>query len=492
MKKTKGDIMKKFLKAMIALCLVVSCMFVLSACGEKTGDGTKNYANKVAGKYSNTSFFTASSVVSKKNITAIDIKEDGKFEFSITEISDVSKEATVIKGTMVFDENKNVVEVTFDNFAESFDNIEYYFGNKLPENEDYNDMPDMYNSLEKVYAALFENCFSFNDSYAVFCLGTEIKVMYKENAKKLADNSVLRVFTEKEYVEFGQILNMSKLNAKYEADYYFVKNEAFDISDQTIKSTFIEELEDVTYGIVTDYLGNGELDNLDITDIEGFDLTTVGTKIATIKYMDKTTEVSKQVSYKVVESKDDVPMNQIKEFELTKYGNRVSGLVYINQSESLYEKGYKLRYNTFGELSPKYIALTVENCTGDNKVVTVTGFDNAKTGYQVASFEYRGKTYKQAFFVFNESVDPIDQIRKPLDCKVQIDKTENTMTILNPTLTIEKKSGATETVTINKDWAINLNSLQNYEDGDWIIFEYNYTFDGQPYTYWFSINVVIK
>ena len=255
-----------------------------------------------------------------------------------------------------------------------------------------------------------------------------------------------------------------------------------------MKKDLIDILSEETVVIKTDYYGNAEFGGLEITDVEGFDLTTAGSKTATIKYMNQTTEVSKQVSYIVVESEEDLPRNQVKDFEL--YNS--NKIIYLNQADSLYKQGYRLEYNTFGDSSSKYVDINETNCIGANKVVNVTGYDNTKVGYQVVSFEYRGKVYKQAFFIYNETVDPIKNISKVDECRVEISRPENTVRIVNPELTISRMSGATEKATLTMDWAINKKNLQDYKDGDQILFEYKYNLEGKEYSYLLGVRVVIN
>lgn len=158
----------------------------------------------------------------------------------------------------------------------------------------------------------------------------------------------------------------------------------------------------------------------------------------------------------------------------------------------MYKQGYRLEYNTFGDSSSKYVDINETNCIGDNKIVTVTGYDTTKAGYQVVSFEYRGKVYKQAFFLYNETVDPIKSISKVYECRVEITRPENTVRIVIPELTISRMSGATEKATLTMDWAINKKNLQDYKDGDQIMFAYKYNLDGREYSYLISVRVVIN
>ncbi len=488
-KNKNGGIMKKFLNAMLALCLIVSCMFVLTACGGDDGSG-KNYADAVAGKYSGTVYDIYSSSSSEKNTTVLDIKADGKFTLTMTTVRDVLTEIVELKGTMVVNKDNKVTSVKFDNFAEMVDSgAVYMFGNLMPKNEeDSSEMESMIPIIEKIYTEMFKDNLAFGDSYVLFILGDNIQILYKENTQKLAKNTVLRVFTEKEYNDLEKSFSYYGKYAEYEADYYLVKNAEFDLADEATKNELIAALAEETVAITTDYYGNAEFDNLEITGVEGFDLTTAGSKTATIKYKNQTTEVSKQVSYIVVEDEEDLPRNQVKDFEL--YNN--NKIIYLNQENSLYEQGYRLEYDTFGDGSSRYIDVNETNCTGDNKIVTVTGYDKTKAGYQVVSFEYRGKVYKQAFFLYNETIDPIESISKVYECRVEITRPENTVRIVNPRLTINRISGATGEDTLNMDWAINMKNLQDYEDGDQILFEYKYNLDGREYSYLISVRVVIN
>lgn len=484
-----GGNMKKFLNAMLALCLIVSCMFVLTACGGDNGSG-KNYADAVAGKYSGTVYESYGSGSSEMNTTVLDIKKDGKFTLTMTTVRDVLTEIVELNGSMVVSKENKVTSVKFDNFGQVIDSGNVYmFGNLIPKNqEDNSDMASMVAAIEKIYAEMFKENLAFSDSYVLFILGENIQILYKENTQKLAENTVLRIFTEKETNDFEKSLSFDEKLPVYEADYYLVKNTEFNLADETMKKDLIDILSEETVVIKTDYYGNAEFGGLEITDVEGFDLTTAGSKTATIKYMNQTTEVSKQVSYIVVESEEDLPRNQVKDFEL--YNN--NKIIYLNQADSLYKQGYRLEYNTFGDSSSKYVDINETNCIGANKVVNVTGYDNTKEGYQVVSFEYRGKVYKQAFFIYNETVDPIKNISKVYECRVEISRPENTVRIVNPELTISRMSGATEKATLTMDWAINKKNLQDYKDGDQILFEYKYNLEGKEYSYLLGVRVVIN
>lgn len=482
--------MKKFLNAMLALCLIVSCTFLLTACGGGN-DGDKNYVKAVAGKYSGTVYESYGSGSSEKNTTVLDIKEDGKFTLTMTTDRDVLTEVIELNGTMVVNKDNKVTSVKFDNFGEMVDSgAVYMYGNLMPKNEEYSsELEYMLPIIEKVYTAMFKDNLTFGDSYVLFILGDNIQLLYKDNTQKLAENTVLRVFTEKEYNDFEKSVLYDGKYAEYEADYYFVKNAEFNLANEAMKEELIDTLSEGTFAIITDYYGNAEIDDLEITDIEGFDLTTVGSKTATIKYMNQTTETSKQVSYIVVEDEEDLPRNQVKDFELSN-NNKI---MYLKQEDSLYEQGYRLEYNTFGQNSSIYVDINEANCTGDNKIVTVTGYDKTKAGYQEISFEYRGKVYKQAFFIYNETVDPIESISTvAYECRVEITRPDNSVRIVNPGLRIKRISGATEEATLTMDWAINKKNLQDYEDGDNMLFEYKYELDGKEYSYLISIRVVIK
>ena len=473
----------------LAFCCIISAMFVLTACGGDDGSG-KNYADAVAGKYSSTVYESYGSGSGEMNTIVLDIKKDGKFTLTMTTVADVLTEIAELNGSMVVSKENKVTSVKFDNFGKAFngENV-YMFGNLIPKNqEDNSDMASMVATIEKIYTEMFKENLAFSDSYVLFMFGENIQILYKENTQKLAENTVLRIFTEKETNDFEKSLSFNEKLPVYEADYYLVKNTEFNLSDETMKKDLIDILSEATVAIKTDYYGNAESGGLKITDVEGFDLTTAGSKTATIKYMNQTAEVSKQVSYIVVESEEDLPRNQVKDFEL--YNN--NKIIYLNQADSLYKQGYRLEYNTFAESSSKYVDINETNCIGANKVVNVTGYDNTKAGYQVVSFEYRGKVYKQAFFIYNETVDPIKSISIVDECRVEISRPENTVRIVNPELTISRKSGATEKYTLTMDWAINKKNLQDYKNGDQILFEYKYNLDGREYSYLISVSVVIN
>ena len=462
--------------------------FALLSCGGDNGSG-KNYADAVAGKYSGTVYESYGSGSSEMNTTVLDIKKDGKFTLTMTTVRDVLTEIVELNGSMVVSKENKVTSVKFDNFGKVIDSGNVYmFGNLIPKNqEDNSDMASMVAAIEKIYTEMFKENLAFSNSYVLFILGDNVQILYKENTQKLAENTVLRIFTEKETNDFEKSLSFDEKLPVYEADYYLVKNTEFNLADVTMKKDLIDILSEETVAIKTDYYGNAEFGGLEITDVEGFDLTTAGSKTATIKYMNQTTEVSKQVSYIVVESEEDLPRNQVKDFEL--YNS--NKIIYLNQADSLYKQGYRLEYNTFGDSSSKYVDINEINCIGTNKVVNVTGYDNTKVGYQVVSFEYRGKVYKQAFFIYNETVDPIKSISK-VECRVEISRPENTVRIVNPELTISRMSGATKKATLTMDWAINKKNLQDYKDGDQILFEYKYNLEGKEYSYLLGVRVVIN
>jgi len=484
--------MKKFLTTFLAICFVVPCLFLMTACnGDETPGGETNYASQVAGKYANTYYESdkdGTETNSASKITAsADIQSDGKFTITVQYYHGVNSEIETLKGTMVVNEDKSIKSLVLSGDLEDSLGTESFLGNILPQNSDSEESSVYEEQTKEVYLKMLGNTLkssiSFTDSYmTMYADGNTNVVLYKEGAQKLAEGTILRTMTEKDSYENLALMGYGSF-PPYEYDYYFTKasaGEEFDAS--TINFA----------GCVIDAYGNAVSQLIKITEATGFDLSKLGTGTATLKYKNGTKDETRTVSYAVVEE-ENLPVKQITKYAVTTSETDISSTVDVVIIEKatgltkLYDEDLYFIYKTY-EDSLYYkegtaVAINQTNCEGEDKVITITGFDGNKLGYQEISIAYRGKVYKQAVYVYDDTNDLVVSVSLS-SASVSIKGTEMTV---SGTLTPTTISGKTQTtVNLTKGMAINLKSdLSKYTTDDSIVFKY----DVDGYSYYFSVKV---
>lgn len=490
--------MKKFFNFVIVACLLVPSLLLLTACGETPEDKA---AKAIAGTYSNVVVEDRYGDLCKMEYS-FELKENGQFTFSQKKLMGIETQYATLTGKMSVDKNNNVTDVKLDSSVGLGDSVEAIFGVDLPYDED-TDLSAYYENLYMVdiYNTFMENGLTFNQDYMIFGLSGEYIIMYKEGASRLAKDVVLDFLTQKDLYELESIFAVlyGESLPDFTADYYFVKDAEFNISTDAAKEDFIAELQGDSYVIVANRLGNLEMKGATISDISGFDLTTVGTKNATIKYQSAGNVVEKQVSYIVVETSDDLPMYNVKEIELVDSSKSyLDDIIYVAADTELYTLGWKVEYRTYASSSRKYVEINQENCEGTEKVVDIAGYNKAQTGVQIVTVTYRGKQYKQLVFVYNATVNPVVEATALGGSQIVITKTANAdafdyeISYANAKIVLTKADGTTAEEALTAAQAINLDELKNYENGDEIIFGYNYTYNNVAYTFYVEVEVVVN
>lgn len=486
--------MKKFINYLLVLCLIVPCFFVLTACDNG------NVPASIVGTYSNT---YVDLDYAAQNTISLDIRNDGSFTYSISQSSGIADSYLAIDGKIVFDENKQVEDVQINNLIDGIAGAkESILGNILP--KQLLDMgPDEYYQMmmfQNMFGDILKECLYFGNDYLVLTFGTSssYQVLYKSTAKKFAENDFITFFTEKDYYDLrnSMYVAMNRKVVTYKTDYYFIKN-SFDLTDATAKADFIETLNSESEILVANKYGHGRIDDADIKDIEDFDLTTAGEKVGTIKLQINNANITVRVTYTVVEDKSCLPSNQIEEIKVINDSSSSFDIDYIAKDTDIYSLGWQLLYETFSSSSKNYVDLDETNCTGDEKIVTITGYDKTKTGFQLVTFEYLGEKISQAVFVYDETVNPVIDISYITDAKVVITKTtvdtQTTYSIdyTNAKINLIKADGSEVEQRLTANETFELQDLSSYKNFDYIYFAYNYKFGGKTFTFYVEIEVEV-
>ncbi len=482
---------KTIITTLLAIFLIAATMFTLTACG-----GGK--AGSVAGTYTNEIIDGDGKI----EIT-LDVKKDGGFSYLAKESGGLETSEYGLTGTMSVDENKKITSIELNDIANALLNAKNTFlGNILPAEELDSSYYLELSAINGIIGDYLKQCVIFGDDYVMLLVyGGNIQIMYKEGAEKLAKDTVVQFYTEKDAMDLeGSLSFISGYKREtYETDYYFVKD-AFDLTDSTGKSDFIEELTESSYAFITDRLGNVEAASPEIQDVSDFDLTTAGKKTGVIKYKSAGSVVEKQVTYTVVEAEEDLPCYQLKNYELVNDNStyELDDVTYVAANTELFSLGWRIKYNTFDSSTYVYEQINEENCTGDAKVIDIVGYDKTKTGYQLITVKYKGIEIEQSIFVYSDTVNPVVYVYSPYGSKVVITAPAEgstdvyTADYTNAKIKIVKADGTETEETVAKVNAVNMDELKNYENGDEITFAYQYVFDGVTYTFYFDIQVEVK
>lgn len=486
--------MKKIINFVLVLCLFVSSFFVLTACN--------NDLSAIVGTYSNT-FYEAGL---GKCETKLAVEKNGKFTYSFASTNGTSTKEFLLSGTLKLDKDGNIVDFTMENAAEAILAMkEVFMGNELPAeliemNENsYTEIC----SLNAMLGGVLKEYISFCDGYVVMALpvGSSLlanQVLYKDGTEKLAEGEFIKFYTEKEAMKINYSMDAVIGNRipTFETDYYFVKN-AFDISTQ--KAEFISKLNTISGSYYANEIGYGKFVDNSIKDVENFDLSKVGVGTGTIKLMNNKGEelISQQVTYTVVETKEELPENLAKTLEVLDENSDDFTIKFIQKNENLYDLNWKIEHNTFKDPDAvKNVLLNETNCTGDTKIVNITGYDKTKTGYQVVTIEYQGAEIQKAVFVYDETINPVISASVKSGSKVVITKTVGTTTsyaldCTNVKITLKKADSTSTEVALQQSQIIELKELSNYRTDDEMIFGYDYKFNGKTYTFYCAFDVEV-
>lgn len=497
--------MNKFLGFVLSLCLIVPSVWLFAACGDEESE-TANVPKDVAGTYTSVSYNTSPSGYASKFVVTFTLSENGKYTMIINAYDGIIYNEIVLAGTMSVDNNKIVgctVTSSLGDITKKF-----VLGNKLPGGLSVTYEVELF---KQMIAESLKNGIEFGKDYMTFIDvasgDSDAYVLYKDGATKFAEGAVIKAFTEKQSAEFAmtEAMLMGVSVPTYEADYYVTKYK-YDLTKVGVDETggkvdFIEYLGNRTFALIAEEYGNIGIEALDITDITGFDLTTVGKRTATIKYMNGSATVSMQVSYMVVEDQYGLPENKVTKLELKGANSAMyDGLIYVTKGHNLYELGWTLSTNTVtGNCEEDDVLINEANCTGDTKVIDIIGYNKDTTGYQLVTIKYRGAELKLPIFVYDETTKPYISVNVKWGSNVVIKKTPRGETFTyemdcsNAIIELGTINSTTKTeATLTQAQAVDLKTLSTYEDGDLIVFAYNYTFDGKTFTFYVSLNVEVE
>lgn len=485
--------MKKLFYSLLMVCLVVPCLFFITACnkaGTEGGTGEKNYASQIAGSYSNYVFKEDSNNRLSKNIIEITINENGQFKLSSQTDDGIENSYQSLKGTLTVDENKKITNVTFDNVEDALRFDMKFLGNELPIDQSEEFDEDMIKAIQKMLETFFEKTTTFGSGYMALAIDDPV-ILYTANTDRLPEGTVVSTWTEKDIKLISA--SMMELDLRLETDYYFQKDEVIDLIDEESMASFANSIS--LQGFVVDEDGNIDMQILKVDSVSGLNLAQVGTGNATLKYTVNEVEHELKVTYTVVETEDQLPQNRV-----TKVKVDSGNLAFVEKDFDLYSLGLELEYETSTTSYNTPIEITSENCTGENPLIVVTGYDNTKTGYQEITFTYKGASCKIAVYVYDENDNPVVDVKVASGAKLVITKT-TTGTTTNYELDysqakiIEVKADNTESAekTLSSANALNLKTdLSQYEDGDSVYFKYDVTNAGETYSFYiyFEIEIV--
>ena len=483
--------MKKFFYSLLMVCFIIPCLFCITACNE-TDPGKTNHASQIAGTYSNYLYDTNSGNHLNKIEISVTIDTNGQFKLKQQVYAGVELDYATLNGTLIVDQNKNVTNVTFDKVEDLMNYKAKILGNELLVDHSDEFSEDEIQSLKLMLETIFTKTTSFGNGYMTIVMGSEPMVLYKASTAKLPAGTVVSTWTEKDM----QIIMASMMgyDLRPETDYYFQKDEMIDLTDEATMTSFASSIS--LQGIVVDEDGNVKLQALTIDSVSGINLAQAGTGNATLKYTVNDVEYELNVTYTVVETEDQLPQNRVTDVRVD-----FEALKFVEKGFDLYSLGLELEYATVTEKMSYNTPIEINsaNCTGESPVITVTGYDNTKTGYQEITFTYKGASCKIAVYVYDENDNPIVDVKvasgaKLVITKTTVDTTTNYEVDYSQAKLTEIKADGTESAeqTLSSANALNLKAdLSKYKNGDSVYFKYDVTNAGETYTFYIYLNVEI-
>ncbi len=414
--------MKKFFSYILMLCLIIPCAFMITACGEDDNPGgttgSADALKQVAGTYELTTedVYSDEVKITTNNFT---IDKDGKFNFTISNKTGIKEESTSLLGTIALDDNGKVIDVKLSNFAKYLtDAKETIYGTEVKQDSMLEGLEGLFELLgfdkfQGFVEQMMEMSIQFTNNYVMlYEIGMDVDledpiIMYKSGTAKLAEGTILKTYTEKEYRDLNKnfaLFDDNKLT--YATDVYFEKNAEIDLTDNATRKDFASGVELV--GIVIQEDGSATMENLPVVDITGLNLTNVGTGNAVITYATgKTTTATKNITYTVVASRDELPTYKVRELIVTGDYGKYSEVNYIVKGTELYNLEWRLECKANNSEGNKNIPLNEETCASDSKVVTITNYDKNKIGLQIVTFTYKGVSSTAIVYVYDEADIPV-------------------------------------------------------------------------------------
>ncbi|MDE7395903.1 MAG: hypothetical protein K2M95_07285 [Clostridiales bacterium] len=476
----------------VALCMVFTGAMLLVGCGDK--DNTPPPADKsdaaalkaAAGTYTNTWYESGYEGVTQETYT-LEITTAKKWKMTINQISGLSEEKGEATGTFEINANKELIEFHFDNFADSFNTIEKFAGITLPSEED----DEEYTAIDELRAEeQYKEMIKVHDGYVSLM---DYYFLYREGTQKFAAGTIFDVLTQKGVNEMATYYEAPV----YESDYYFVKAaDEVDLTDDDQKAAALEQFP--LMATVADAYGNKTTTQLEVTDISALQLATVGTRSTTLTYKNGSADATKVVTYTVVENDEDLPENGVRYIDsigkdLGYYVSQIDRLP-LEKGSEIYEAGLVIQYQTYSRFnSSQEIEVNEENVTGDDAVITITGYNKNTVGAQIVTFTLKGKSTQLLVFVYDDNTNPVYNVEAQGVVMITKDGDNYTVSYENATaqeIKISEEYG--EEVTFTAADAINLRSdLSTYKTGDTLIFKYVVTYGGNTYTIYVQFTVVV-
>ncbi|MDE7395601.1 MAG: hypothetical protein K2M95_05750, partial [Clostridiales bacterium] len=392
-------------------------------------------------------------------------------------------------GTFEISAAKELTEFKFDNFAESQKPLQTFLGPTLPASgEVMSELETV--AQEAIMEQMYKKLIGIHDGY-ITMVGEGCTCLYKTGAQKLTHGTVISVYTPKDLNDFNGVFGESAVT--YESDYYITKLPTeVDLTDDAQKAEVLSDID--LFAFVADEYGNGQGTMLPVTDITAIQLATLGTRNTTITYNNGTADVTKDVTYTVVASDEDLPEEAIVRLSLNYKNKDIVSVIGIAKGTQLYEDSdFTLFYYKAEEPHQgRGIVVNAANASGANAVITISGYDPNTTGLQTVTFTYKGQSVELLVFVYDETVNPIVKVED--SGVVTITKAGDTYTAdyTNAKATAYKFGDNTGTeITFTEADAINLRDLSTYEDEDEIVFKYQVQFGGHTYTFYVALEVEV-
>lgn len=414
--------MKKFFSYILMLCLIIPCAFMITACGEDDNPGgttgSADALKQVAGTYELTTenVYSDEIIITTSNFA---IDKDGKFNFSINKKTGIKEESTSLLGTIALDDNGKVIDVKLSNFAKYLTDIkETIYGTEVKQDGTSGGLEELFELLgfdkfQGFVEQMMEMSIQFTNNYVMlYEIGMDVDledpiIMYKSGTAKLAEGTILKTYTEKEYRDLYNDYSLYDTNnLTYATDAYFEQDAEVDLTDEATRKNYARGIE--LMGIVIQEDGSAKMEYLPVVDITGLNLTNVGTGNAVVTYATgKTTTATRNITYTVVASRDELPTYKVRELIVTGDYGKYSEVNYIVKGTELYNLDWRLECKAYNSEGNKDIPLNEETCASEGKVVTITNYDKNKTGLQIVTFTYEGISDTAIVYVYDEADIPV-------------------------------------------------------------------------------------
>ena len=325
--------------------------------------------------------------------------------------------------------------------------------------------------IDEEYKEIFSNFIKlrFGKDYVVF---GDAYILYKKGAKKLANNEVIKVLTEKESKD-------KLVKDAYEADFYILKNASAPSSELQLNILYSH----------FDFCRSAEAT---ITNIEGLNVSSLGKQNITITYDISDLNLNNQTlnaSIMVVENERQLPENLIEEIKI-EVGYSETNYVELVQGGDLASSSIVLKYKTKEDAVWSSDRWTNKSLTTETRdEFRIEGLDNTKLGFQEVTI-----THIETGVSAKLTVNVIDP-KTPAEIEsigTIIIKDDNTLDLSNAKYTIKYVDGTKlEQIAITESDIIWQGPVEDYVNGDEITFKVSIEINGKTAVYYSTIDVVI-